>query len=82
MHQQTNRGVGMTPTPTLDARAWLAAWADNGGIAVLAGDRLFVSRATGLDRTATESLDRLKRWIHQPGARDALAGVLGGEAMA
>ena len=66
----------------LDARAWLAAWADHGGIAILAGDRLYVSRRAGLDRSAAQRLDQLRCWIFRPGARDALAGLLGGEAAA
>ena len=66
--------------PTIDARAWLAAWADHGGIAMLLGNRLYVSRMPGLDRGATDALDRLRGWIHQPGAGNALAGVLTGLA--
>ena len=79
MHHQAHTGAA-SAAPTLDARAWLAAWADHGGIAMLLGNRLFVSRMPGLDRSATQSLDRLRHWIMQPGAGEALAGVLAGLA--
>jgi hypothetical protein len=79
MTRQTNTGAAQA-VPTTDARAWLAAWADHGGIALLAGNRLYVSRMPGLDQCAAQSLDRLKRWLWSPGAADALAGVLSGLA--
>lgn len=62
--------------PTFNAAQWFAAWADHGGIAMLVGDRLYVSRLQGLDTGATEALDRLRALIHRPGAGNALAGLL------
>ena len=63
-------------THTFDAPAWFAAWSDNGGIAMLIGDRLFVSRLACLDTSAARQLDRLRPSVHTPGAGEALAGLL------
>lgn len=79
MTQHTNTGAARA-APTLDARAWLAAWADHGGIALLAGNRLYVSRMPGLDQGAAQRLNALKGWLWHPGAAKALAGVLSGLA--
>jgi hypothetical protein len=64
------------PVAPFDAAAWLAAWSDHGGIAMLVGDRLWVSRLTAIDRSAATALDTLRGHLHRPGAPDALAGLL------
>jgi hypothetical protein len=61
---------------TFDAPKWFAAWSDNGGIAMLVGDRLYVSRLSGIDATASRQLDSLRASIHHAGAGEALAGLL------
>jgi hypothetical protein len=77
MQHQAQQRARDARAPIPDARAWLAAWADHGGIAMLLGPRLYVSRLAGLDRGATQRLNELRGWIMRPGAGEALAGVLG-----
>ena len=62
--------------PTFDAAAWFAAWSDHGGVAILTGERLFVSRIAPLDCTASQRLDALRGQIMRPEAANALAGLL------
>lgn len=59
-----------------DPAAWLAAWSDHGGIAMLVGERLWLGRLSGVDRGALTALDTLRGHLHRPGAPDALAGLL------
>ena len=67
----------MNQSHTFDAPVWFAAWSDHGGIAMLVGDRLYVSRLQGIDASAARRLDSLKAVIHcSPGAGGALAGLL------
>ncbi len=70
-----NQGAA-SAAPTFDPAAWFTAWSDNGGIAMLIGDRLWVGRTPALDRTAAHRLDELRRYIVAPGAVSALAGLL------
>lgn len=70
-----NQGAA-SAAPAFDAPAWLAAWADHGGVAMLAGDRLFVGRLAGIDRQAAHTLDSLRSAIHQPGAGEAITATL------
>jgi len=49
--------------PTFTPAEWFAAWSDNGGIAMVAQDRLFLSRAPAIDRTACHTLDALRAQI-------------------
>lgn len=61
---------------TFDASTWFAAWSDHGGIVMLIGNRLFVSRRPGLDVAAAKVLNSLRTSIHHPGAATALASLL------
>lgn len=70
---QTSAKIGNV---AFDPAIWLAAWSDHGGIAMLVGDRLWVSRLSAIDRGAATALDTLRGHLHRPGAPDALAGLL------
>lgn len=61
---------------TFDPAIWLAAWSDHGGIAMLVGDKLCVSRLAAIDRAGVMALDTLRGHLHRPGAPEALAGLL------
>ncbi len=74
---QVANPAGFAPSVApFDAAAWLAAWSDHGGIAMLVGDRLWVSRLATIDKGAATALDTLRGHLHRPGAPDALAGLL------
>ncbi len=45
--------------PTFDASAWLAGWAEHGGIVFLVEDRLYLRRPTLLDPISTQLLGRM-----------------------
>ncbi len=64
------------PAVTFDASGWLAEWADNGGIVILADDRLYLRRSSPLDRSASQQLDRLRNVMLRSGGGPALAEVL------
>jgi hypothetical protein len=61
---------------TFDASAWLAAWADHGGIVLLTPDRLYLRRSLYLDRTATRRLDQLRDEMLRAGAGPEIAATL------
>ena len=67
---------GAASAVPFDASAWLAAWSDHGGVVMLAGDHLYVSRLHGIDRAAARTLDSLRVHVQRPGAGEALAGLL------
>lgn len=49
--------------PTFTPSDWFAAWSDNGGIAMVAHDRLYLSRSPAIDRAACHTLDSLRAQI-------------------
>ncbi|MBB4155304.1 hypothetical protein GGQ80_003224 [Sphingomonas jinjuensis] len=55
---------------------WLAAWSDNGGIVVLTGDRLFVSRLPQVDNEAGRILNSLRAAVWPKAHAEALADYL------
>lgn len=68
--------AGPPPAATFDASAWLAAWAENGGIYFLAGDMLHLRRHRPIDRRATSNLDRLRDTMLRSGGGPAIAELL------
>ena len=68
--------VSQPPVATFDASAWLAAWAENGGIYFLAGDMLHLRRHQPIDREAMSNLDRLRDRMLRSGGGPALAEAL------
>ena len=62
--------------PTFDAARWFADWSDNGGVVIVTGERLFVSRIAAIDCRAAQRLDALRGQIMHPEAAQALAGLL------
>lgn len=61
---------------TFDASAWLAAWAEDGGIVLLTPDRLYLRRSPFLDRSATVQLDRLRVEMLRAGGGPEIAETL------
>ncbi len=68
--------AGPPPVATFDASRWLAEWSDNGGIVILADDRLYLRRSSPLDHSASQQLDRLRNIMLRSGGGPALAEVL------
>jgi hypothetical protein len=68
--------AGQPPVATFDASRWLDAWAENGGIVILASDRLYLRRASFLDRAATYQLDRLRDVMLRAGGGPEIAEML------
>jgi hypothetical protein len=66
--------------PTFDAARWFADWSDNGGVVIVTGERLFVSRIAAIDCRAAQRLDALRGQIMHPEAAQALAGHLRAKA--
>jgi hypothetical protein len=66
----------LPPAGIFDASAWLAAWTDNGGIYMLAGDMLHLRRMRPLDRPAAANLDRLRDSMLRSGGGPAIAELL------
>lgn len=67
---------GAAALPSFDAPAWLADWSDNGGVAIVAGDRLVRSRLRCIDRQANARLDFLRGQMLRQHGGDALLGAL------
>ncbi len=67
---------GAAALPTFDAPAWLADWSDNGGVAIVAGNRLVLSRLRCIDRQAHARLDFLRRQMLRQHGGNALLGAL------
>ena len=72
-HQQQGAASAV---PNFDPSAWLTAWGDHGGIAMLIGDRLSISYLAAVDRSSLTALDTLRGHLNRPGAPTALAGLL------
>ena len=67
----------VSAAPSFTASEWLAQWSDHGGIAILANDRLYLSRSPCVDREAHQTLDRLRQAITARRANgEALAALL------
>lgn len=62
--------------PSFDAPAWLADWSDNGGVVIVAGDRLIVSRLATIDRAAHSRLNFLRGQMLRQRGGNALLGAL------
>lgn len=77
MATQIEQG-GASALSTFDPAAWLADWSDHGGIVMHIGDRLWVGRMPGLDRSAAQRLDAIRGKIMHPHAAQALSGALRG----
>ena len=67
---------GAAVPPAFDAPAWLADWSDNGGVAIVAGDRLVLSRLRCIDRQAHARLDFLRGQMLRQHGGNALLGAL------
>jgi hypothetical protein len=61
---------------TFDAPGWLAAWADHGGVVMLAGEHLYVGRGRAVDRAAHQRLDSLRDQLLHQQAGSVLADML------
>jgi hypothetical protein len=61
---------------SFDAPAWLAAWADHGGVVMLAGEHLYVGRGPAVDRVGHQQLDSLRDQLLHQQAGSALAEML------
>jgi hypothetical protein len=75
MSAATKQG-GAQASPTFDPAAWLAVWADHGGIAVRTDERLYLARSPMIDREASAALDRLRFTVMQRDAAEALRDYL------
>ena len=64
------------PQPSFDAPAWFADWSDHGGVAILAGDHLFIGRSVAVDRQGHQRLDSLRHQLLHQRAGAALADLL------
>ncbi len=67
---------GASALPSFDAPAWLADWTDNGGVLIVAGDRLIVSRLACVDRQAYARLNYLRGQMLRQHGGNALLGAL------
>jgi hypothetical protein len=54
-HNQGGASASLSFTPS----EWFAQWSDHGGIALVAADRLYLSRFQAIDHTARQRLDTL-----------------------
>jgi hypothetical protein len=64
------------PQPGFDAPSWFADWSDHGGVAMLAGDRLYLGRRPAVDREAHSHLDSLRAQLLHQHAGSQLADLL------
>ncbi|WP_422057967.1 hypothetical protein [Sphingomonas sp.] len=71
-----NDNTGAAQAAPFDAARWFADWSDNGGVVIVTGERLFVSRIAAIDCRAAQRLDTLRAQIMHPEAAQALAGLL------
>lgn len=78
MATQINSGAAQAVP--FDAARWFADWSDNGGVAIVTGERLFVSRLAAIDCRAVQRLDALRGQIMHPEAAQALVGHLRAQA--
>lgn len=67
---------GAAPAAPFIPAEWLAAWSDAGGIVVLTGDRLFVSRLPQVDAEAGRTLNSLRAAVWPKAHAEALADYL------
>lgn len=72
-----NTTGGASALPSFDAPAWLAALvAIGGGVVIVAGDRLIVSRLATIDRAAHSRLNFLRGQMLRQRGGNALLGAL------
>ncbi len=64
------------PAGDFDASAWLAGWAEHGGIILLVEDRLYLRRPVFLDPASTGQLDRLCGEMLRAGGGPQIAETL------
>jgi hypothetical protein len=64
------------PVAAFDASAWLAGWAEHGGIIFLVEDRLYLRRPVLLDPALTGHLDRLCGEMLRAGGGPLIAETL------
>lgn len=68
--------ASLLPASAFDAQAWLAGWAEYGGIIFLVEDRLYLRRPVFLDPDATKQLDRLCGEMMRAGGGQQIAETL------
>lgn len=73
MSNLTKPDIELAP---FDPSEWLAAWSDNGGLAVLVDDRLYLGRAKALDQRGNERLDQLRAQLIRNGAWEVVTEAL------
>lgn len=69
------------PVPAIDVGAWFADWSDHGGVAFVAGGKLYLGRTPCVDRIGHQHLDALRDRILTTGGCGALATLLNERAM-
>jgi hypothetical protein len=70
-----------TRAPQIDVGAWFADWSDHGGVAFVAGGKLYLGRTPCVDRVGHQHLDGLRDHILTSGGCGALATLLNARAM-
>jgi hypothetical protein len=64
------------PADTFDARAWLTAWTENGGIYFVIDEMLHLRRSVSVDHVATSNLDQLRDNLLRAGGGPAIADAV------